>query len=201
MGPRVGVRRKGMPTKQTTEIIIKAKNHYVVAVKKNQKTLFNQIINNLNSTGAIDVNIEEEKTSGILNTRIIEVFDNLGCINQNYWRGIKRIIKVTRIKKKKGNESVEEALYISYLELDGKLFAKIIREHWSIENRLHWVLDTVLEEDKSKIRTGNAPQNMTIIRKIVMNIYRYYQIDSIKFAQRMFSNKIKNLLAFLTMKI
>ena len=45
-----------------------------------------------------------------------------------------------------------------------------IREHWGIENKLHWVLDIVFNDDQSRIRKGNAPRNMAIIKKAVLNL-------------------------------
>ena len=47
-----------------------------------------------------------------------------------------------------------------------------IRSHWAIENSLHWILDVTFNEDKSRIRKANAPQNMAIVRHIVMNLVR-----------------------------
>lgn len=47
-----------------------------------------------------------------------------------------------------------------------------MRGHWGIENRVHWVLDVIFHEDASCIRTGNAPQNMGVVRHIALNLLR-----------------------------
>ena len=51
-------------------------------------------------------------------------------------------------------------------------FAKNTRNHWSIENRLHWVLDVVFKEDESRIRKDHAPENISLIRKMALNMLK-----------------------------
>ena len=48
----------------------------------------------------------------------------------------------------------------------------IIRQHWGVENGLHWVLDVTFNDDQSRIRKGNAPQNMAILKKTALNIFQ-----------------------------
>jgi predicted transposase YbfD/YdcC len=48
----------------------------------------------------------------------------------------------------------------------------LVRGHWGIENRVHWVLDVIFHEDASRIRTGDAPQNMGVVRHIALNLLR-----------------------------
>ncbi len=45
-----------------------------------------------------------------------------------------------------------------------------MREHWSVENRLHWVLDVAFREDDSRIRSGHSSENMAVLRKIALNL-------------------------------
>lgn len=77
-----------------------------------------------------------------------------------------------------GSESTEFRYFITSLK-DVKLAAKAMRSHWSIENNLHWVLDTVFDEDYCRVRKiHNASwrcvvaQNLNIIRKLVMNLLK-----------------------------
>ncbi|WP_335645191.1 ISAs1 family transposase [Azospirillum humicireducens] len=62
--------------------------------------------------------------------------------------------------------------YLCSTTLDAETFARAVRAHWGIENRLHWVLDVVFHDDLTRLRSGNGPQNMAIIRHIAMNLVR-----------------------------
>jgi len=56
--------------------------------------------------------------------------------------------------------------------IDVNLAAKVMRSHWSIENNLHWMLDTVFDEDYCRVRKDNRAQNLNVIRKLVMNLLK-----------------------------
>ena len=69
--------------------------------------------------------------------------------------------------------SLDQRIYISSLPgSDAEGLGAIVRGHWSIENRLHWVLDVSLREDQSRIRKGSAPEAAAILRHIVLNLLR-----------------------------
>ena len=68
----------------------------------------------------------------------------------------------------KDGKSTENRYFITSLK-DVKLAAKAMRAHWSIENNLHWVLDTVFDEDYCRVRKNNSAKNPNIIRKLVTN--------------------------------
>jgi Transposase DDE domain len=61
-------------------------------------------------------------------------------------------------------------LYLSSLPPDAQQLGKAIRQHWSIENQLHWVLDVTFGEDACRIRTGNAPENIALLRRWSLNL-------------------------------
>jgi predicted transposase YbfD/YdcC len=63
--------------------------------------------------------------------------------------------------------------YLSSAKLDAKAFAKAVRAHWGVENRLHWVLDVVFHDDLARLRTGSGPQNMAIVKHMAMNLIRH----------------------------
>jgi len=79
-------------------------------------------------------------------------------------------MKNTRIIRDK--ETKEIHYYITDLEANAKKLLLAIRSHWAIENSLHWTLDMTFREDESRIRKMNAPENMSIIRHIVLNLLR-----------------------------
>ena len=75
-------------------------------------------------------------------------------------------------EEKDGTTSKERRYYISSLTNNAELLAKAIRGHWGIENQLHWVLDVQFNEDDSRIRKDNAPENLAIIRQIALNLLK-----------------------------
>ncbi len=86
--------------------------------------------------------------------------------------GLKAIAMVETEVERAGKTSRERRFYISSLPLGAELFARAVREHWHIENRLHWVLDVVFHEDLSRLRSGHGPQNMATVRHITLNLLR-----------------------------
>ena len=71
-----------------------------------------------------------------------------------------------------GKTSRERRYYLSSAKLDAKTFARAVRAHWGIENRLHWVLDVVFHDDLARLRTGHGPENMAVIKHMAMNLLR-----------------------------
>jgi hypothetical protein len=68
-------------------------------------------------------------------------------------------------------QTVERRVFINSIPADAKHFADAVRGHWGIENRLHWRLDIVFDEDASRIRKDNAPAILTSIRHLCMNLF------------------------------
>ena len=66
----------------------------------------------------------------------------------------------------------ERRYYLSSTKLDAKTFAAAVRAHWGVENRLHWVLDVVFHDDLARLRSGNGPQNMAVVKHMAMNLVR-----------------------------
>lgn len=75
-----------------------------------------------------------------------------------YWQNDKHII--------------EQRYFINSIQADADIFAKAVRGHWGIENKLHWTLDVTFREDANRIRKGFAPAIMTTIRHICINLFQ-----------------------------
>ncbi len=71
-----------------------------------------------------------------------------------------------------GKESTERVYFISSLENQAPMIAKAIREHWRIENSLHWCLDVSFREDHCMVRKGHAPENFSILRHMAINLLK-----------------------------
>lgn len=89
------------------------------------------------------------------------------------WCGLKAIgmVRSTRIIKDK--ETVEVRYFISSVT-DIKLFAKAVRQHWGIENSLHWCLDMCFDEDHCRMRIDNSAENFAVLRHIATNLYKSF---------------------------
>ena len=62
--------------------------------------------------------------------------------------------------------------YLSSTRLDQVTFARAVRAHWGVENRLHWVLDVVFHDDLARLRSGHGPENMAIVKHMAINLMR-----------------------------
>ena len=83
---------------------------------------------------------------------------------------MRTIVRIER--ERRLADKTETAYYISSLPNDARHLLTVIRAHWAIENSFHWVLDVPFGEDASCIRLGHAPQNMTILRHLALNILK-----------------------------
>jgi len=181
-------------SKKTVKTIIDSKNDYIIGAKGNQKKLHNQIKLNISKNYPTDIDITTEKNRGRIEKRIVSIYNNLENINKD-WIGLQTIIKVERFVTTKKKKSKEIAYFISSLSenTSAEKFNKIIRSHWSIENSLHYVKDTTFKEDSSKIKIKNAPQNISIIRNIIINIFRNNNFSNLAQAIRLVSNDISKI--------
>ena len=86
------------------------------------------------------------------------------------WAGLKTLVMVLRITQVNGREQGEISYFLSSLPPKVKALAKAIRQHWSIENQLHWVLDVTFSEDASRIRKQHGPQTSAMLRRLAVSI-------------------------------
>ncbi len=98
------------------------------------------------------------------------------------WPGLRSVIMIERERRTSQNApesgtrwsepTRERHFYLSSLEPDAERIADAVREHWGIENSLHWTLDMVFDEDRCRIRKDNAAINMTMLRHLTLNLVR-----------------------------
>jgi predicted transposase YbfD/YdcC len=157
--------------KDIAKKIISKKADYILAVKENQKELFEQTTKMFSGIADIHMNETIDTGHGRIETRKCSVVDDLSFFDiKNEWEAIKSVIKIdsNRYIKSTGKSSNETRYYISSLKTDAEEINQAVRSHWSIENNLHWTLDVVFSEDASRKRKKNSAANFTLLTKIAM---------------------------------
>ena len=116
---------------------------------------------------------------------------------QQEWAGLKCLIWVERWGTREGQPFHEQVGYISDLELSAAAFLRHIQQHWSIENRLHWVRDVTLEEDYAR-PGGHAPVMGAILNCFLISIVRQLRCRTIPQGIRALTNQVTCVYQFLT---
>ena len=183
--------------KKTLNKIVGKGNHYVVKVKNNQPKLRQALEKTTKTTKPIDSHVEEKIIRGrceIRTTLIYEREDNLA----KGWESIKRIIVVRRDFLSKRKEHKTDSIYISDIQNNSaEYFAKGIRSHWGIENKLHYTKDVTMREDKECTKDKQAAANLALFRDFAFNILKTKN-KSIKYASECFQNyTVKQILLLL----
>lgn len=171
--------------------IIEADADYVLALKGNQGLVHEEVKTFLDQTvaekktprrsgapvpraAALLAEFETvEKEHGRLETRRYYVSDQLNWFAAaDQWEGLRTVGMVESTREIKGQASVERRYYLSSLPLNAREFARAVRGHWAIENKLHWVMDVVFGEDQSRARAGYAAQNLALLRRLALNLLK-----------------------------
>ena len=160
--------------------IIGKKADYILALKGNQGTLREDVevfANEQKTKGFADTKISAHQTvdadHGRIETRNYTVIHDVGWLQDRHkWPGLKGLIMVESLRETGQKTERETRFYITSLTLEARLCGPMIRDHWAVENGLHWVMDMTFRDDECRIRTGHAPANFTTLRHIAHNLYR-----------------------------
>ena len=191
--------------KKTASLIVDSDNDYLLEVKGNQKTLLKQVKDIVQANDPIDTCLTSEKNRGRQENRYHEIYISNEQIPDG-WRGVQRVIYVHRYgyrpdKKTDNGQYSEQHYYISSHPFkDASIVAQGIRQHWGIENKIHYVKDTHFKEDDNGIRHNHAAAILSIFQDIAINVYRCKGFNSLKTATTFFANKVNELFGFLKAK-
>ena len=158
---------------------------YVLAVKDNQPKLAESIEDFWTSFRAHPAAHTPhsfcesvEKGHGRIETRRCYVFDQLDCLYKpQQWQGLRSFVVLESECLIGDKTTREQRVYISSMAADAQKISHAIRSHWTVENRLHWIMDVSLNDDQMRARTKAAAHNLAVVRHITLNLIR---LDPIK---------------------
>jgi len=162
--------------------IIELKADYVLALKGNQETLHDAVIEHIdqlveNDFAGIDVrqHTTTEAAHGRDETRCYTHLPVPGDLpNKDQWKGLKSIGVAISACVRDGKETIEKRYYLSSLPVGVKRFARAVRGHWGIENSCHWCLDMTFREDESRIRDRNLRENFAWLNRFLLSLLKQH---------------------------
>jgi len=166
--------------KEIAEDIINCGGDYVLTLKDNQKKLRSDVgsyFQDAKQNNFENIEFDYHETfddgHGRIENRYYWIAQDVDWLTQkDDWKGLKTIGMVKAERCCGDKTTTEKRFFISSLESDAKLFAKAVRTHWEIENKVHWILDVAFREDDSRVRKDHAPQNLTVLRRIAINLFK-----------------------------
>lgn len=162
------------------EAITGAGGNYVLALKRNQPTLHDEVVRYFDDPASAGLDSVEivDKDHGRIETRCYTVSHDVAWLqgDRRYpgeprFHALKSLIRTTTRTEWRGKVTEETRYFLSSAALAPQRAAEAIRSHWGIES-LHWVLDVVFKEDQSRLRRGHGAQNMALVRRLAFNIVR-----------------------------
>jgi len=172
----------GTQTKIAKQIIA-ADGDYLLAVKHNQDKLYTDLEMLFSydqqqgfQDAPYDYAKEVMKGHGRIDIRECWVTSHpeyLASVRQfQKWSNLQSLVMIVRRRILDGDETVKTRFYISSLEANAKQILKASRQHWGVENGLHWVLDIAFNEDRSRVRKDHAPANLAVLRHMAVNLLK-----------------------------
>ena len=163
--------------KEIAETICEKEADYVFGLKGNQPALLEEVQDEFLFSKAKTAYQDVDFGHGRIETRkcsVIQLKDFDHVVPHQSWANLSSIIKIESKREFKNKDQVETATkyYISSLTADPQKLLHIIRSHWGIENKLHWMLDVAFSEDYNRKRSEYAAQNFSVLNKIALSLLK-----------------------------
>lgn len=177
--------------KKIAKEIIEADADYVLALKGNQETVHEEVKSFLDATiaetqaarlpgaklskpaAALAQVKTIEKDHGRIETRHYYQTDELSWFaDLEKWEGLKSVGVVESTREIGEEKTIERRYYLCSLRLDVEMFARAVRSHWGVENKVHWIMDVCFHEDQSRARAGYAAENLATLRRLALNLLK-----------------------------
>jgi predicted transposase YbfD/YdcC len=162
--------------------IVDSKADYVLALKGNQETLHQAVIdyvekqmeNDFAQAGARQLLLAEKGHGREEIRSYIQMPVPPDLVELELWKGLQTIGVVTSACVRDGKETIETRYYLSSLSMGVKRFANAVRSHWGIENSCHWSLDFTFREDESRIREKNLRENFAWLNRFLLSLLKQH---------------------------
>ena len=146
---------------------------YALALKGNQGTLHDDVRLFLDDPRSEKTTAPPavEGDHGRIETRVATVSTAIDWLQEHHqWPGLKAIGKIVRTREIGAKITTETAYYLLSAEMTAERFVDVASAHWAVENSLHWVLDVTMNEDQTRNRLDNGPNNLAVLRHMAINI-------------------------------
>jgi predicted transposase YbfD/YdcC len=164
------------------EQIVARKADYILAVKENQGHLLEEVRDSFRMLAAESVAEQIDCGHGRVERRTCSVIGDLTLLENPFqWASLKGLVRIQaeRFHKTTGKTENETRYYITSLAPEATRLNQAIRQHWGIENKLHWLLDVAFGEDLSRKRAGHAAQNFSLINRLALNLLKRDKISKL----------------------
>jgi predicted transposase YbfD/YdcC len=155
--------------------IIDQGGDYAFALKGNQGTMYDDVRVFLDDplTMPTTRHSTTDADHGRIETRAIAISTEIDWLQERHqWPGLTAIGKITRVRETGDKTSTETAYYLFSAQITAERGGSVVRDHWGVENRLHWCLDVTMNEDSARNRMDNGPQNLAVLRHMALNVMR-----------------------------
>jgi predicted transposase YbfD/YdcC len=160
--------------------IIDKKADYIIALKGNQGRLHEDVklfAAEQKANGFKHAKISRHETvdgdHGRIETRTYTAIHDVEWLQERHnWPGLTGVVMVESQREIDGKITQETRFYITSLVLLAMAIGPMIRDHWAVENCLHWVMDMVFRDDECRVRTENAPANFTTLKHMAQNLIK-----------------------------
>ncbi len=161
--------------REIAEKIINKEADYILALKGNQGHLSDDVQEAFQQGEVTSSTTTTDMGHGRIEKRTCHVISDMSWIcKADEWKQLQSLVKIDseRYHKSDGRTEHQTRYYISSLAADAAKLNAAVREHWAIENQLHWTLDVSFGEDQSQKRAGYAAQNFSLINKVALNMLK-----------------------------
>jgi len=168
---------------QIAQTILDGGGDYVLALKQNRPATFagvEELFGKPPPSMTIGVHRTVNGGHGRIESRTAHVCHDVGWLfsdrrypGEPVFPGLAMVGMVESRTERDGKVERERRFYLCSTKLDAETFARVVRSHWEIENRLHWMLDVVFHDDLARLRTKHGPANMAVVKHMALNLLKH----------------------------